>query len=97
MTLFLPKSNVMKISTDKIKHLIVCFIVSASAAIIESVFGATYPLSLVAGMIAGVAIGVGKEYGDKCAIGNRWDWHDIVADAIGALSGSCVGALVSII
>lgn len=87
----------MKISTDKIKHLVVCFIVSASAAIIESVFGATYPLSLLAGMIAGVAIGVGKEYGDLCAIGNRWDWHDIAADAIGALLGSGVGALVSIV
>lgn len=87
----------MKISTDKIKHLVVCFIVSASAAVIESVFGATYPLSLLAGMIAGVAIGVGKEYGDRCAIGNRWDWHDIAADTIGALLGSGVGALVSIV
>ncbi|MEZ3576782.1 MAG: hypothetical protein K1W01_04745 [Muribaculaceae bacterium] len=87
----------MKIQTDKIKHLAVCFIVSAAAAVIESAFGASYPLSFLAGMIAGVAIGVGKEYGDKCAIGNRWDWNDILADAIGALLGSGVGALVSMV
>lgn len=87
----------MKIQINKIKHLSVCFAVSASAAVIESAFGATYPLSFLAGIIAGVAIGVGKEYGDKCAIGNRWDWNDIVADAIGALLGSGVGSLVSMI
>lgn len=87
----------MKIQINKIKHLSVCFTVSASAAVIESAFGATYPLSFLAGIIAGVAIGVGKEYGDKCAIGNRLDWNDIVADAIGALLGSGVGALVSMI
>lgn len=87
----------MKIQTDKIKHLAVCFLVSATAAVIESAFGASYPLSLLAGMIAGLAIGVGKEYGDRCAVGNRWDWNDIMADAIGALLGSGVGALVSIV
>ncbi len=87
----------MKIQTDKIKHLAVCFIVSAVAAVIESAFGASYHLSFLAGIIAGVAIGVGKEYGDKCAIGNRWDWNDIIADAIGALLGSGVGALVSMV
>lgn len=87
----------MKIQTDKIKHLAVCFIVSTSASVIESAFGATYSLSFLAGMIAGLAIGVGKEYGDKCAIGNRWDWNDIIADAVGALLGSGVGALVSMV
>lgn len=48
-------------------------------------------------MTAGLAIGVGKEYGDKCAVGNRWDWLDIMADAIGSLMGSTAGALVSLV
>lgn len=84
----------MQIPTDKIKHFTMCFLVSITAAVIESAFGASYPVSFLAGMIAGTAIGVGKEYGDKCTLDNRWDWSDILADFIGALLGSGVGALV---
>lgn len=87
----------MKIPTDKIKHVVACFLVSTTAAVIESISGATYWQSFIAGMTAGVAIGVGKEYGDKCAVGNRWDWFDIMADAFGSLIGSAVGALVSLV
>ncbi len=87
----------MKIPTDKIKHLSACFMVSTTAAVIESVSGANYWQSFLAGMTAGLAIGVGKEYGDKCAVGNRWNWLDIMADAIGSLMGSTVGALVSLV
>lgn len=87
----------MKIPIDKIKHAAACFTVSATAAVIESVSGATYWQSFLAGMTAGLAIGVGKEYGDSCAVGNRWDWLDIMADAIGSLFGSAVGALVSLV
>lgn len=87
----------MKIAQDKIKHMGACFMVSASAAAIESAAGATYPQSLLAGMTAGMAVGVGKEYGDKCAPGNRWDWFDIIADALGSMAGSSVGALLSLV
>lgn len=86
----------MKISRDKIKHFTACFIVAFLTALIEAALGAEYHYSWLAGFVAGIAIGVGKEYGDKCAVGNRWDWSDIVADSFGAVAGASVGSLVSI-
>ena len=40
----------------------------------------------------GFAIGLalGKEYGDSKAIGNKWDWKDILADAIGIVLGTAI-------
>ncbi|ROT10452.1 hypothetical protein ED388_04845 [Muribaculaceae bacterium Isolate-007 (NCI)] len=87
----------MKIQQDKIKHFTVCFIVASIASSVEALCGATYLLSAVAGVIAGGAIGVGKEYGDKCSPGNKWDWNDIAADMIGSVIGSALGSLFSLI
>lgn len=43
---------------------------------------------MLAGFLGGLAAGVGKEYGDECAEGNRWDWGDVAADIVGAIIGS---------
>lgn len=87
----------MKISQDKIKHFTVCFAVAFIASSVEAGCGASYMHALIAGIIAGGAIGVGKEYGDKCAPGNKWDWYDIAADMSGAVSGAVLGSIFSII
>lgn len=34
-----------------------------------------------------VGLSLGKEYGDSKAPGNKWDWYDILADAIGIVTG----------
>lgn len=87
----------MEIKTDKIKHFFACLAVALMASFIEAVCGASYLLSVVAGVIAGTAIGIGKEYGDKCVPGNKWDWFDIAADAAGAIIGAALGSLFSLI
>ncbi len=87
---------VMKIQRDKIKHFSVCFIVAFIASSIEALCGASYVQSILAGTIAGGAIGVGKEYGDRCSPGNKWDWNDIMADMTGAVVGSLIGSLFSL-
>ena len=51
----------------------------------------------LAGFCGGLAAGVGKEYGDECAEGNRWDWQDIAADAIGSLVGSGFAMILTIL
>lgn len=86
----------MKIQKDHIKHFYVCLTIAFSASSIEAGCGATYAQSFVAGIIAGGAIGVGKEYGDHCAPGNKWDWSDIAADMAGAVIGSALGSLFSL-
>ena len=48
----------------------------------------------LAGFCGGLAAGIGKEYGDECAEGNYWDWKDIAADCIGALSGGGLAAIL---
>jgi uncharacterized protein YfiM (DUF2279 family) len=87
----------MKVASDKIKHLVVCVIVGFMASALEAAYGANYTQSFFAGYMAGIAIGVGKEYGDKCNPYNKWDWQDIGADALGSIVGAAVGALVSLI
>jgi len=86
----------MKIQPDHFKHFCVCLAVAFTASSIEACCGASYSQSFVAGIIAGGAIGVGKEYGDKCAPGNKWDWNDIIADMAGAVMGSALGSLLSL-
>ena len=97
LTYFWRKIGVMKIKQDHLKHFSVCLAVAFSASSIEAGFGASYGQSFVAGIIAGGAIGVGKEYGDKCAPGNKWDWSDIAADIAGSIVGSAIGSLFSLI
>lgn len=87
----------MKASTDKLKHFIVCLAVALVASLIEGASGASAWQSVIAGFIAGSAIGVGKEYGDKCAPGNKWDWGDIGADFSGAVIGAVLGSLFSLL
>ena len=71
----------MQIGKDKIMHAIVCFFATAIGGI------ATFWLGEVASLFCGglfaLGLGLGKEYGDSKASGNKWDWWDIVADIVG--------------
>lgn len=87
----------MKIVNDKIKHLLACASVSFTASTIVSVCGAEYHNAWLAGFFAGIAIGVGKEYGDHCAPGNKWDWQDIWVDALGSVAGAVIGSMFSLL
>lgn len=72
---------------DKLLHFSCCLIVSAVMAAINGCYGL-----LISGWInsfaCGLFVGIGKEYGDSVAKGNKWDWKDIAADAIGAAIGA---------
>lgn len=83
----------MKIAKDKIKHCIACAIVSLSVSLTEALLGASFHGTWLAGFLAGTAIGIGKEYGDECAVGNKWDWADIAADTVGSVVGATLGSL----
>jgi len=52
-------------------------------------FGVSLITSIIHPMLA-VGLGIGKEYGDSRAKGNKWDWYDILADGIGVAVGTGV-------
>lgn len=87
---------------DSTKHLIVCAIASALASLgialllwvslvvtsCEELMEHLFAPVWFSGVACALAMGVGKEYGDECAEGNKWDWNDIAADIVGAIIGS---------
>lgn len=95
--LLLAKIDIMKIPTDKVKHFITCAVVALIASVAESALGAEYHNAWLAGVIAGMAIGVGKEYGDYCFLGEKWDWSDIGMDSIGSIVGATIGSMLSLL
>lgn len=66
---------------DKVVHCLVCFATSLLIGIATD---------LRCGACSAICLGLGKEYGDSRAIGNRWDNLDIVADLIGAGIGTAL-------
>ena len=42
------------------------------------------------GFTSALAMGIGKEYGDECAEGNKWDWEDILHDVLGGFVGASI-------
>lgn len=75
---------------DKVLHFLACL----TATVITGL--ATFKLgmwpSIIAGSLFALGLGLGKEYGDSKASGNKWDWWDIVADVLGI--GAGIGSLV---
>lgn len=43
-------------------------------------------------LAAGLALG--KEYGDRNAVGNHWCWWDILADSLGIIVGTTARVLI---
>lgn len=52
-----------------------------------------FGVCLIAALIStwfAIGLGIGKEYGDSKAKGNKWDWWDILADGIGVIVGGVI-------
>ena len=88
--------------SDPMKHLTICATTAALASVgiaillwVSLVVTSCqelmeYLLAPVwfSGVACALAMGVGKEYGDKCAENNNWDWQDIAIDIVGAIIGA---------
>ena len=71
----------MKIGKDKILHAGACFFATILVSVSMFFLGKTG--SILCGSWFALGLGLGKEYGDSKAKGNKWDWWDIVADVVG--------------
>ena len=79
MKLLIYLSNLTHIRPDLFLHFGACFV--------PSLFG-------IIGVAFALGLGVGKEYGDSRAVGNKWDWLDIVADVAGCAVGYLIHYLI---
>lgn len=75
---------------DKLQHFLICAAIAAVMAAVMRLTGATVVQTAIASVDTSMAAGLGKEYGDRCAIGNHWDWVDLAADLAGAVVGTVV-------
>lgn len=73
------------INHDKALHFWLC----ALATLITGI-----PSGMLAGIMFGTGLGIGKEYGDHEAPGNTWSWGDIGADTAGILIGAIATYLI---
>lgn len=80
----------MKIQKDKVIHFAICCIVAVCAMVFFRLIASPLNVAVVASLIIGLALGVGKEYGDQANPYNKWDWFDLLADALGAVVGTLV-------
>lgn len=71
----------MKIGKDKLAHAGVCFLATTIVGLV--VFGIGEAGAILCGVFFALGLGLGKEYGDSKASGNKWDWWDILADVVG--------------
>lgn len=70
---------------DHKKHFIICAIATLLAFGLYAPFVPFWYVFSMCPML-GLGLGIGKEYGDSQASGNRWDWTDIGADLLGIAS-----------
>ena len=83
----------MSIGKDKFLHMGVCFLSTIIVFCVSYFIFGKWP-SLVCGGLFSLGLGIGKEYGDSKAKGNKWDWFDIIADLIGIILALIIGLIV---
>lgn len=84
----------LKIKFEDVLHIIACMFCAFCVSAIIAHTTTTPTPAIVGGWLAGMFLGVGKEFGDSRANGNSWSWRDFLFDFIGATIGSFGGFLV---
>lgn len=80
--------------SDPMKHVAVSCVIAVTTLALARIMHSDLVLSLALTVIFVMAIGAMKETFDAFQPGNRWDWHDIGADATGCAVGLAIGALL---
>jgi len=84
----------MTLGKDKVGHFMVCFLITVTGGLALPIGGYE---AIGVGAIVAMVWGFDKERRDSEEPGNKFDWYDILADAIGTLVGVlvCVARLNS--
>ena len=62
---------------DKYIHFGVCLAIAYVARVVFGWMSVPVIVAALIGFCCAMCTGIGKEYGDKLAPGNKWDWYDI--------------------
>lgn len=79
--------------SDTMKHVAVCFFLAVVLMALARIMKSDLVISLGSVAVFVMFVGAMKETFDAFTPGNRWDWHDIGADAVGCFLGLAIGAL----
>lgn len=70
--------------TDKITHATICYAITLTIGLF---------IDWWVGVCVALMVGLGKELYDKYK-GNKFDWHDMLADVVGGVVGVIVGLTI---
>lgn len=82
---------------DKLLHCFLCLIYAYITSVIVLYLSNNYLSGILAGLLAAMGLGIGKEIADYLSPENKWDWYDILADCIGTVSGVALACLTYLI
>lgn len=80
--------------SDTMKHVAVCFVLAITVMAVARIMRTWMPTAMTLAVIFTMAVGAMKEAFDAMTPGNRWDWDDIKADAVGCFLGTAAGVLL---
>lgn len=83
---YIPNVGSGFMGKDKVAHYFVCFFATIVISLVFFWLGQT--ASIITGAMFALGLGLGKEFGDSKASGNKWDWYDILADCLGIITAS---------
>ena len=81
-----------KIEVDKWEHFDASVLIAFVVTVLLKACGVKQPYSLLIGFTVGVIAGFAKEIWDKKS-GEKFDWQDIKADALGSVVGAVMGTI----
>lgn len=84
----------LNIQKDKLLHFGYSFLIALLAGVCAFFLRMNVLQFIFTSLGISFATGVGKEYGDHINPNNKWDWYDILADAIGAICGTLVSSIL---
>lgn len=83
-----------KIQFTDVLHIVACMLCAFTVSAIIAHTTTSPTPCIVGGWLAGMFLGVGKEYADSRASGNYWSWSDMLYNFIGSSIG-CWGGLLT--
>lgn len=86
----------LNLTMDDVLHIVVCAICAFLASTILAHATTEVLPCCIGGFLAGLCLGLGKEFGDYRASGNTWSWKDVLMDVAGAFIG-CWGGFSTLL